>query len=356
MTADNDSIAMDRRTPPSDDGRPRGTPAPRVEVASGSHRTDDRPADDGVPVLYIGGCQRSGSTLLDRMMSQASGHVSAGEIVHLWARGLSSNELCGCGKPFADCPFWSEIGRRAFGGWGSLDVERILDLQRRVDRNRYIFFMVFPVLAPRYRRDLERYVGILDRLYPAIYEVGGGAIVDSSKHASTAFLLRRVPSVRLRVVHLVRDSRGVAFSLLKKIRRPEVVDGEAFMFRASASHSALEWVAFNTLFHLLGLLGTPTKTVRYESLVGSPRETLAAILTSEGRVNTEELAFLEGTTITLGVDHTVAGNPMRFERGSFELKADQEWRTSMRPRDRRITTMLTWPLLALYGYLRGDRP
>jgi hypothetical protein len=196
----------------------------------------------------------------------------------------------------------------------------------------------------------------LDRLYPAIYEVGGGAIVDSSKHASTAFLLRRVPSVRLRVVHLVRDSRGVAFSLLKKIRRPEVVDGEAFMFRASASHSALEWVAFNTLFHLLGLLGTPTKTVRYESLVGSPRETLTAILTSEGREITEELPFLVGTRVTLGVDHTVAGNPMRFERGSFELKADQEWRTSMRPRDRRITTALTWPLLELYGYLRGDRP
>jgi hypothetical protein len=73
-------------------------------------------------------------------------------------------------------------------------------------------------------------------------------------------------------------------------------------------------------------------------------------------VNAGELAFLDGTTVTLGVDHTVAGNPMRFERGAFELKVDQEWRTSMRPRDRRITTALTWPLLAVYGYLRGDRP
>jgi hypothetical protein len=115
-------------------------------------------------------------------------------------------------------------------------------------------------------------------------------------------------------------------------------------------------VAFNTLFHLLGRLGTPTKTVRYESLVGSPRETLSSILTSEGRMDTGQLAFVDGTTVTLGVDHTVAGNPMRFEQGSFELKADREWRTSMRPRDRRVTTGLTWPLLALYGYLRGDRP
>ncbi len=356
VTADNDSIAMDQRMPSDGERRRRRARDPRVTAAMSSHRTDDEPSNGGVPVLYIGGCQRSGSTLLDRMMSQAPGHVSAGEIVHLWSRGLSSNELCGCGERFADCPFWAEVGRLAFGGWGSVDVDLILRLQRRVDRNRYIFFMVFPALSPRYRRDLERYVGILDRLYRAIYAVGGGAIVDSSKHVSTAFLLRRVPSVRIRVVHLVRDSRGVAFSLLKKIRRPEVVDGEAFMFRASVSHSAFEWMAFNALFHLLAILGTPTKVVRYESLVGSPGDTITRILRSEGRADTGEITFVDGTTVTLGVDHTVAGNPMRFERGSFELKADQEWRTSMRPRDRRLTVSLTWPLLALYGYLRGDRP
>ena len=101
-----------------------------------------------VPVLYIGGCQRSGSTLLDRMMSQVSGHVSTGEIVHLWSRGLSANELCGCGQRFLECPFWSDVGRLAFGGWEAIDTERILGLQRRVDRNRYIIFMLLPVLSP----------------------------------------------------------------------------------------------------------------------------------------------------------------------------------------------------------------
>ena len=122
--------------------------------------------------------------------------------------------------------------------------------------------MLWPVLSPRYRRDLVRYVAILDRLYRAIRQVGGDAIVvDSSKHASTAFLLRRVPSVRLRVVHLVRDSRGVAFSLLKKIRRPETLDG-ALMFRASPWRAGAEWSAFNALFHLLGLIGTPADTRR----------------------------------------------------------------------------------------------
>jgi Sulfotransferase family len=308
-----------------------------------------------VPVLYIGGCQRSGSTLLDRMVSQAPGHVSAGEIVHLWTRGLRANELCGCGVRFSACPFWIEVGRVAFGGWESVDVEEVVRLQRRVDRNRYIFFMLLPRVSPRYRRELHRYVDILDALYRAVYRVGEGIVVDSSKHASTAFLLRRVPSVRLRVVHLVRDSRGVAFSLSKRVRRPESVDEETYMFRSSSWRSGIEWLAFNGLFHVIGVLGTPTTLARYEALVREPRAVLDRILTSEkGSVTPDELAFIDGRTVQLDTDHTVAGNPMRFEHGSFELRVDDAWRTSLDRRDRRITTLLTWPLLAAYGYLRGQ--
>ena len=36
-----------------------------------------------VDVLYIGGCQRSGSTLLDRMLGQTRGHISAGTVHHV---------------------------------------------------------------------------------------------------------------------------------------------------------------------------------------------------------------------------------------------------------------------------------
>jgi hypothetical protein len=310
-----------------------------------------------VDVLYIGGCQRSGSTLLDRMLGQTHGHVSAGEITHLWRRGLSANDLCGCGERFADCPFWTEVGRVAFGGWAALDAGETLDLQHRVDRNRYIIFMLWPALSSRYRRDLSRYVAILDRLYRAIRQVGGDAVVvDSSKHASTAFLLRRVPSVRLRVVHLVRDSRGVAFSLLKKVRRPETLDQGALMFRASPWRAGAEWSIFNGLFHILGMTGIPRILVRYETLVGQPRETLTGILAfGRGAADEDPLTFIDGSTVALGVDHSVAGNPMRLSHGSFELQVDAAWHTSMRPRDRRITTFMTWPLLARYGYRRSDR-
>jgi hypothetical protein len=302
-----------------------------------------------VEVLFIGGSQRSGSTLLDRLMSQIDGYASAGEVVHLWARGVRDNELCGCGKAFHDCPFWAEVGRQAFGGWDRLRPDDVIGLQRRVDRNRYIFFMLLPVSA-RYRRDLGAYTDILGRLYHAIATCGGAVVVDSSKHASTAFLLRRVAGVRLSVVHLVRDSRGVAFSLGKRVRRPEVVGEDAFMHRQPAWRAALEWVAFNSLFHLLRLVGTAVARVRYEDLVGDPRTVLAGLTSRSGTSRPGSLPEIDGSRVTLGVDHTVAGNPMRFAHGALELRLDDGWRRTMRPLDRRLTTALTAPLLKAYGY------
>ena len=288
-------------------------------------------------------------------MSQVAGHVSAGEIVHLWVRGLSADELCGCGRSFHDCPFWSEVGRVGFGGWENIRSEGVVELQDRVDRNRYIPFMLFPRLSRRYQRDLTRYTSLLERLYRAIAAVGEGVVVDSSKHASTAFLLRRVPSVQLLVIHLIRDSRGVTFSLSKRVPRPEVVEGDAFMHRAAPWRSAVEWMAFNGLFHVLRMTGTPTLRARYEELVLDPVRTVRAVLTAEARPgDAADLDFIEGATVNLDVDHTVAGNPMRFEHGRFPLRLDEAWRGSMATRDRRITTVVTWPLLAAYGYLRRE--
>jgi hypothetical protein len=297
-----------------------------------------------IDVLYIGGCPRSGSTLLDRMLSQVDGHVSAGELVHLWERGILNNELCGCGEPFWSCPFWTEVGRDAFGGWGSVDIDDIIALQHRVDRNRYIIFMLFPWLSRRYRRDLDAYAPVLRRLYGAV--AARGVVVDSSKHPSTAFLLRRVPGVRLRLVHLVRDARGVVFSLSKRVRRPEVLDHDAFMHRRTATRGAAEWVFFNALFHVLRLTGTRSTRVRYEDVVSRPLDAL----TSVGGGGTRELAFVDAAGVELEVDHTVAGNPMRFAHGRVELRLDEDWRTTMHARDRRVTTAIAGPLLRLYGY------
>jgi hypothetical protein len=302
-------------------------------------------------VLYIGGFGRSGSTLVERILGQLPGFCSAGEIVFLWQRGLLDRQLCGCGLPVPDCDFWTRVGKTAFGGWDQVDAHEMLALQKRVDRNRFIPAMLAPQIRPAARADFERYTDVLSRLYRAIGEVAGARVViDASKHASTAFLLRRVPGIDLRVVHLVRDSRGVAYSWTKEVKKPEVTGDDAFMPVYSPSSSGRQWVAYNLLFDALGLLDK-TLILRYEALLGQPRPGLERILAAASEpVTADSFVFLGDGWVDLGVDHTVAGNPMRFHQGRLDLRLDRAWTTKLPARDRRVVTAITWPLQLRYGY------
>jgi hypothetical protein len=304
-----------------------------------------------VKVLYIGGFGRSGSTLVERILGQLPGFCSSGEVVFLWQRGLIDGQLCGCGTPVPECDFWSRVGKTAFGGWDQIDASEMLALQKQVDRNRYIPSMVAPKLRPGAQADLDRYTEVLSKLYRAIGEVAGAKVViDASKHASTAFLLRRVPGIDLRVVHLVRDSRGVAYSWTKEVKKPEVTGDDAFMPQYSPSSSGRQWVAYNLMFDALGVLDR-TMLLRYEALMANPREGLERILAHAGEpVTPDSFNFLGDGWVDLGVDHTVAGNPMRFHQGRLDLRMDDAWRTKLAAKDRKIVSALTGPLLLRYGY------
>jgi hypothetical protein len=305
-------------------------------------------------VLYIGGFGRSGSTLVERILGQLPGFCSAGEVVFLWQRGLIDRQLCGCGVPVPECEFWSRVGKTAFGGWDQVDAHEMLALQHRVDRNRYIPSMVTPSLRPAARGDVARYGDVLSRLYRAIGEVSGARVViDASKHASTAFLLTtRVPGLDVRVVHLVRDPRGVAYSWTKEVKKPEVTGEDAFMPVYSPVSSGRQYVAYNLMFEALRAVPAAKSAVfRYEDMLADPRAYLERILAHAGEpVLPDSFAFLGDREVLLGVDHTVAGNPMRFHQGPLALRVDEAWKTKLPARDQKIVTAVTTPLRLRYGY------
>jgi hypothetical protein len=287
------------------------------------------------------------------MLGELPRFISTGEVRFIWQRGLLENQLCGCGSPFRECPFWRAVGEEAFGGWDTLDADDLVALDRVLDRHRYIPLLVAPWLSRNFEKRLTHYVENLGRLYGAIDRVTHGAcIVDSTKDAPFAFLLRCVPGLDLRIVHLVRDSRGVAFSWTKHIRKPEDVEAERFMNRYHPVEMGLRWVAYNVCFHLLGRLGVPRVMTRYEELVAAPRDELqriAALL--DDAVDGESFDFLNGQSVELGIHHTISGNPMRFQRGTIALTVDDEWKKRLGPVQRGLVSIFTFPLLLRYGYL-----
>ena len=340
---------------------------------------EERPADPAasvpspaaaIRVLYLGGLGRSGTTLLDRLLGELPGAVSLGEVVHLWERGVAGGERCGCGKSFGDCAFWREVGQVAFDGWEHVDIERLRALRAAVDRIRHIPALARGRRLPNAMRErVDAYVSHYVRLYRAVAEVSGARVlIDSSKQASLASCLRWAATgstgsterIDLRVLHVVRDSRGVAYSWTKKVRRPEAVaGGEEFMAQWSPVKAAAYWNAENGAFALLARRGVPTMVVRYEEFLREPIASLRRIAEFAGLPGDDAaMAFLAAAgdgsvTARLSANHTASGNPMRFQTGPVLLRRDEEWRTRLEPADRRRVTALTYPLLRRYGYLAG---
>jgi hypothetical protein len=309
-------------------------------------------------VIYLGGMGRSGSTLAERLLGELPGVCIAGEIVHLWERGIVANERCGCGSEFRSCEFWTRVAEAAFGGWAKLDIKRIGELRARVDRTRFIPLLARGSLTAGMRRDLTDYTAYYQRLYQAIAAVSGrGTVVDSSKHASLAFCLSHRDDLDLRVLHVVRDSRAVAYSWTTQVQRPEAAD-QSFMTKYSPLRAAREWNAQNGALQLLARGSTPVLLVRYEDLVSAVKPTLRSIASFAGLAAEEPgLAFIGADEQVQWADlhraHTAAGNPMRFTTGKIPIRSDDRWRTAMPESARRAVTALTLPLLSHYGYLRG---
>ena len=307
-----------------------------------------------VPVLYIGGWGRSGSTLLAHVLAEVPGFVSVGELRYVWQAGPEGNELCGCGLAFDDCPFWTAVGEEAFGGWNNIDVQEVLDLESAVLRHRNVPLLLMGRLAPEHRRKVRRYAELTASVYRAIQKVSGAeVVVDSTKNPPYAYFLRaaQAAGLRLRVLHLVRDSRGAAHSWAKRMARPEITNGDAFFQEFSPLRAGVRWMECNLAFEVLRRLRVPTVGMRYESLANDPRGELERMFARMGEAGRHDLSRV-GDSVEVSGQHSVRGNPMRFAHGRQKVRADEAWRTGMATKTRSIVVLVTWPLLLRYGYLR----
>jgi sulfotransferase family protein len=303
-------------------------------------------------VIFLAGLGRSGTTLLERALAELPGVQALGEVTHLWRRSLVEDEPCGCGEAFSRCPFWRAVGERAFGGWGTVDTAAVDAAQSQAMRLRHIPGLVRR--RPAMRSGAELLADHHRRIYDAAGAVSGASVVvDSSKHPALAYVLRPDSAIDLRVVHVVRDSRGVAYSWTKRVERPEGRAGgsERWMTRYSPAASAVLWLAHNASTAMLPSLGTPVMLVRYESFVQEPERTLAAVARfADLELDASAFDFVERGMLRLRPAHTASGNPLRFASGQLEIRPDEAWRSQMARRERLLVSAITYPQLAHYGF------
>jgi hypothetical protein len=297
-------------------------------------------------ILFIGGYPRSGSTILDRTLGQVEGFVSLGEMRHFWTC-YSNGHLCGCGESLTACPFWDGVVRSAFSGREELDIRRAVELQRRVDRWWRVPFLHRGWGSAPFREDMWSYLALLGRLFSGIREVSRARVmIDSSKDVSHGALLACASrSIDLHVVHLVRDSRAVAYSSGRAKLNP--ASGE-LMPRAGALRCAIEWNVVNRLTALLADASSTYRVLPYEEFVGDPAHIVEELCTRIGETG-KRLPVADGI-VELGKDHTVAGNPDRFQVGLTQIRRDDEWLRRMPTAARLVTTLVTRGSMRRFGY------
>jgi Sulfotransferase family len=304
-----------------------------------------------IPVLFIACSGRSGSTLLDRILGMHDGFCSVGELRYIWERSFGENQLCGCGVPFDDCPFWREVSRSAFGlDAAQVDATTAIRLWKSLDEIRRAPWLLKSRNSPSHRAALLVYSQLLARLYRTVLNVAHDrVIVDSSGDATHGLILSQVPNIELHVVHLVRDPRAVAFSWKRARRRPEIHWTSQDMPIQSARTSAILWMMHNAMTESLSKSATTYCRLRYEDFVNDPDAALSRVFAPYAWTKAHA-PRLVGRELTLTPSHTVSGNPLRFRQGPLKIGLDDEWQNAMDARDRQSVTAITWPLLKRYGY------
>ena len=268
-----------------------------------------------VKLVYIGGYGRSGSTLLEYLLTTHPAVVACGEVErHL--RRFGRRKVCTCGRRLTKCPIWGTFQHRSgrLRGWDHEHLDLAL---------------------------LEHVQGE--------YAV----MVDSSKTAWGSTLTPLWLSQKLGqdflLVHLVRDPRGVCWSAMrtpwrpKRARRPSAPPVRAL--RAS-----IGWTVANVVCEMFGWRHRESYLrVRYEDLIQAPAKVIEEIL---HRVSITSAVTLEANHAGEN-RHQLYGNAMRFKPLSLsELKEDVAWKTAMPKGYRLLITCLCWPLDRRYGYGR----
>jgi hypothetical protein len=305
-------------------------------------------------MAYILSASHSGSTLLAMLLGAQAKACTVGE---LRAPNLGAIDVyqCSCGRRIKECEFWIQVSRAmARRGIAGFDITqartsifeapgryagRLLEpLQRgpllELVRNVALGF------SPGWNSFLKEVQHRNAALVEALKELTGAEIIiDSSKSVLHLNYLLKNPSLRIKVIQLIRDGRAVSLSLighgLQRSTRQETVAAAAREWRRSNEAAQ---------FLLNRLPASQWMGVRYEQLCQNPQSTLRQLC-----------QFLDLNTENLTLDfrsrqqHVLGNDGMRLQSTSA-IRLDERWRTQLSAEDLSTFDLVAGSLNRRCGY------
>jgi hypothetical protein len=307
-----------------------------------------------IRVVYVMGAGRSGSTVLDTILNNHEDVIGVGELVHLFIEGSAEKENCSCGEARDACEIWRSVRER----WSELTgLSSITEHERLMTK----FTRVQRLAIPEWHRlrsgnpdpDFAEYLKQTRATYQAIADATGKRVViESSKNPLRAKLLCLTPGLDVRLVHLVRDARGVAWSRMKPFAKSKE-GGVPQDIRPKPIHiSAGYWLFMNFLSEQVrkAFPDQPSTRIHYEDFVSTPERTLKEIgEVAELDYSSISDRLLSGAPMAPG--HLYAGNRVRTA-GPIKLRSDMAWAEKLTPNQKRLTWLFAGHKLRQYGYDR----
>ena len=276
------------------------------------------PTHKKIDLIYLTGCSRSGSTLLDLILSAHPRVVSVGEVCN-HARWLENNFACTCGAKVRECEFWQRVA-------GMLRRDhleaRVTRINSQLEKLRALLGFAagarfLPVAA------IQKYGLASYHLFKAVREASGKSIVlDSSKIPLRLLYLGLSGYFNLRIIHLVRDGRAYLNSTSKRAEKP--AQG-GWIPPVNAWRSTLRWMSTNSLSRYITtrLPDTPSHLVKYEELASNPAAAVQRLC--EALQLDYHRDMLQGAGAAA---HNISGSRWRYQADRV-IRLDESWRTEL---------------------------
>lgn len=260
-------------------------------------------------IIYIAGYSRSGSTILDLLLSSHGDIFGTGELTYLFDDWEDENRVCTCGKRYDDCSFWGD-----FKLPDNISMAEAIKVIRRVESRKHLAELEGDTMP---KVITEQYGEIQNALYSHIFKKSNVEfIVDSSKTsrdmAGRFYALQRYTDFDVYVIHLVKNGMSIVESYVKKGRN-WALEGHGNNDFFPAIRSSIGWKLANRIAERLGEK-MPERYLRinYENLVQEPRVILRQLGDFLGIEMTEVIKNAENSE-ALVTRHNVGGNRLRLE-------------------------------------------
>jgi hypothetical protein len=299
-----------------------------------------------IPLIYVLSNGRSGSTLLDLLLGSHPNIWTLGEAQRLhWE--LKANNVCGCGAPISDCPFWKRILPNLSFDEHIYPIEyfRINNGDGRILHWNLLPGLFSNIINTRQKRAINIYGRVnadyLNVVWQTAVERSGREIrwlVDASKDVYRLFWLQKSGLFNLRVIHLLKSPSAFVYSMVKR---------DLPHAGTKAVRMTGRWVVENYIGYHLRKIHFPkeqTLLLHYEELARHPEITMARLDKWLGLDFFPEVVdgFRDYE------NHAISGNQMRWQNADIFL--DEQWRTMLPASYQCVISFTTLPMRWLFGY------